>query len=271
MAEEGGNEPLVELVGSCAWPSEAYWRSFELAVLEGQDFLRPLLEIGCGDGAFTALLGICVDDGVDLNLRAVERARERSETYDAVHCMDIMEFRDKTKGLYATIFANSVFEHISDVEPVVRACLRLLKPSGRLIFTVPLVAMNQNLLIGSQWYAEFRRRQLQHRNLWSADEWRAALHAVGFVEIETLPYLPGGHCRFWDRIDFLGDAGLGRYRLAPAVRKIGSIALPRRVKASIKHSVARRLQRRRKAASCSGEDWCAALFIATKCDRSAAD
>jgi hypothetical protein len=185
--------------------------------------------------------------------------------------MDIRVFPDHTQRQYATIFANSVLEHVSDVETVLRACQRLLKHSGKLIFTVPLVDMNRHLLVRASRYAEFRRRQLQHHNLWSIGEWRAALHAVGFEEIEAVPYLPGFHCRFWDRIDVVGDLGIRRYRLATVVRKIGSLVLPKRAKVSVKGCVATRLQRRLEMTYHGGEDGCAALLIATKHERAPTD
>jgi SAM-dependent methyltransferase len=263
-ATKGASEALVELVNACTWPSEAFWRSFELAVLEEQDFRRPLLELGCGDGAFTALLGLVVDEAVDLNPRAVERARAHSETYGAVHCMDIRQLPHEAQGRYATIFANSVLEHIPDVETVLRACHRLLKDSGVLVFTVPVADMNRHLLIRANAYAEFRRRQLQHHNLWSVDGWRTALHAAGFEEVEAVPYLSGFHCRYWDRIDVVGDLGIDRYRVGSAVRKIGSLVLPRRAKLSVKARIVARLQRRLAWVSDDTDDCCATLLMATK-------
>src|SRR5437868_3674690 len=101
MRVEAATDELVELVDACTWPSEAFWRSFELAVLEERNFRQPLLEVGCGDGAFTSLLGIAVDDGIDLNPRAVERARARHETYRAVHCMDIRALPGDAESRYA--------------------------------------------------------------------------------------------------------------------------------------------------------------------------
>lgn len=264
LKPEGSTDALVDLVDGCTSPSEAFWRTFELAVLEEYDFPRPVLELGCGDGAFTALLGIAVDEGVDLNPRAVERARALSQTYGAVHCIDIRAFPHNVEARFATIFANSVLEHIPEVETVLRVCQRLLKPSGRLIFTVPLVDMNRHLFIRAAWYAEFRRRQLQHHNLWSIDEWRNALDAAGFEGIEVVPYLPGFQCGYWDRIDFLGDLGVGRYRVATAVRRLGSLVLPKAGKLWVSRHVTTHIRRQLEATSDSETDMCAALLIATK-------
>jgi hypothetical protein len=55
-------------------PSEAFWRLFELLAIREQCFSGPVLELGCGDGGFTELAGLYVDEAIDLNPRAVERA-----------------------------------------------------------------------------------------------------------------------------------------------------------------------------------------------------
>jgi hypothetical protein len=58
------------LVDVCTWPSEAFWRVYELHVLREVAFENPIFELGCGDGSFTELLGLEVEDGIDLNRRA---------------------------------------------------------------------------------------------------------------------------------------------------------------------------------------------------------
>lgn len=67
-------DEFESLLSSCAWPSEAFWRLFELQALRESTFERPILELGCGDGSFTALLLDHVDEGLDLNPRAVAKA-----------------------------------------------------------------------------------------------------------------------------------------------------------------------------------------------------
>ncbi len=62
-AEVTAEDSLTELVDACTWPSEAFWRWFELEALRRVEFDQPMLELGCGDGAFTALLGVHVEEG----------------------------------------------------------------------------------------------------------------------------------------------------------------------------------------------------------------
>jgi SAM-dependent methyltransferase len=262
----GAEESLAELVDECTWPSEAFWRWFELEALRRLAFEQPILELGCGDGAFTALLGTHVREGIDLNPRAFERARKRDDVYDRVCCADIRSLEDReAEGEYATILTNSVLEHGPDVTGVLRACERLLKPGGWLVATMPLVDMNRHLLLRSSRYAEFRRRQLQHHNLWSAPEWRSALLGAGFAHVDLMPYLPGAACRSWDPIDAIGTVGVGRYRLATALRKLASLATPPAAKERLKQRIVTGLFRRLPArATGNVADPCCGLFVAEK-------
>src|SRR3954454_21855388 len=104
------------LLDSVASPSEAYWRAFELDAVREHNLERPILEVGCGDGRIAGLLGLRVDHGIDLNPRAVERAR-RAGVFDRVTAIDVKRLQE-SPGSYATIFANSVLEHIPGVDGV---------------------------------------------------------------------------------------------------------------------------------------------------------
>jgi SAM-dependent methyltransferase len=259
-------DSLAELVDACTWPSEAFWRFFELTALRQLELERPILELGCGDGAFTAILDIHVEEGIDLNARAVERAGKRREVYKRVRCLDIRSLEHgEAEGGFATVFANSVLEHVPDVGSVLGASHRLLTPGGRLVATMPLIEMNRHLLLRSDRYAEFRRRQLQHHNLWSALEWRNALIGAGFAEVEVLPYFPGAACRSWDRLDAIGTLGVDRYRVATALRRLASLVVPPTTKRQLKALIAARLSRRLPAPLAESPDChCCGLFVAKK-------
>src|SRR2546423_15688038 len=79
------------LVDACAWPSEAFWRWFELEAVRSHRFRRPILELGCGNGRFVELAELRIDEAVDLNPRAVERARRLGHVYTRVRCGDVRE------------------------------------------------------------------------------------------------------------------------------------------------------------------------------------
>jgi SAM-dependent methyltransferase len=198
-------------------PSLAAWRAAELKALRRCTFAQPVLEIGCGNGRFTALLLERVDWGVDLNPREVELSGQGNSIYRRLGCMDArrLKFAD---GVFATVFANCVVEHIPDLARVLSECRRVLRPGGAFIATVPLIEMNQHLLLKKPWYSRLRARQLRHRHLLAESAWVAALSQAGFTTIETTPYLSARMCELWDRVDGPLSIGAGPLTLGRAYR-----------------------------------------------------
>jgi len=205
-------------------PSLAAWRAAELKALRQFTFAPPVLEIGCGNGRFTSLLIERVDWGIDVNPREVELCRRSSALYRRLECMDArrLVFAD---GVFTTVFANCVVEHIPDLARVLGECRRVLRPGGAFIATVPLVEMNRHLLLESDWYARMRAQQLQHLNLLTEEAWVKALIKAGFTRVRTTPYLSARMCELWDRVDGPLCAGAGPFTLGCAYR-LGMRLLP---------------------------------------------
>jgi SAM-dependent methyltransferase len=214
-------------------PSLAAWRAAELKALRHCTFASPVLEIGCGNGRFTSLLLPHVDWGVDLNPREVELCAKDNVLYRRLGCMDArrLKFAD---GVFATVFANCVVEHIPDLPRVFAECRRVLRPGGALIVTVPLIEMNRHLLIGSAWYTRMRAAQLQHRHLLAEQAWVAALSDAGFTTVQTTPYLSARMCELWDRVDGPLCMGAGPLTLGRAYR-FGMRLLPTPLRSKLNH------------------------------------
>lgn len=204
-------------------PSQSMWRAFELKILrelrKDVDLESPTLEIGCGDGAFGALIFDSIDDGIDINPRSLERCRQKQHVYKRIHCMDARAIQFPEDS-YRTIFANCVIEHIPDLGKVLEDSYRTLMPGGKFVATVPLREMNNYLLLRTNWYTEMRCRQLQHVNLLTENEWKEAFRRVGFAEVKSFPYLSGKDCRLWDVLDFPICIGRGRYTVSAVLRLI---------------------------------------------------
>lgn len=255
---------MVEMVRSFNWPSESFWRAFELSALCGQEMSPPVLELGCGTGSFSELAGLHVDEGIDLSNRSVGMARRRTAVYDAVRCMDIRDLGAQFHQQFSTVFANSVLEHVPDVEQVLAASCRVLVPGGRLITTVPLIEMNDHLCFRARWYAEWRRQTLEHHNLWSSERWSSTLQAAGFDSVEFVGYLDPASCRFWDTIDLIGALGLGRARLSVAYRRGLWPILSPSLRRCIECRLASFLDRKFRQADHSPPKPSAALLVATR-------
>src|SRR5580658_3859120 len=206
-------------------PSLAAWRAAELKALRQCTFAPPVLEIGCGNGRFASLLLPRVAWGIDLNPREIELCSGRNGLYGRLSCMDArrLKFAD---GVFATVFANCVVEHIPDLHRVLAECRRVLRPGGAFIATVPLIEMNRHLLLSSAWYARLRAGQLQHLNLLAEDAWVAALSKAGFSTVRTTPYLSARMCELWDRVDGPLCMGAGPLTLGRTYR-VGLRLLPK--------------------------------------------
>ena len=169
-----------------------------------------------------------------------------------------MSFGDAS---YRTVFANCVLEHIPDLPGVLADCCRVLQFGGAFVATVPLLRMNDHLMVRFRWYARWRQSNLVHLNLLTEQGWKDLFHAAGFSSVECSPYLSGRNCRLWDRIDAFVDLGLGRYRLGAAVGKVlerSPAGLSRRVYERVASWLAPQID------TVIGDDACAMLLIARK-------
>jgi SAM-dependent methyltransferase len=247
-------------------PSLAAWRAAELKALRQCAFAPPVLELGCGNGRFASLLLPQVDWGIDVNPREVDLCARGNATYRRLGCMDArrLKFAD---GVFATVFANCVMEHIPDLASVLAESRRVLRPGGVLIATVPLIEMNRHLLLSSSWYARCRAAQLRHLHLLTEEAWAAALSKAGFSTVRITPYLSARMCELWDRVDGPLCMGAGPVTLGRTYR-LGLRILPKSLRSGLnrrwQHYFVRALQEN------PAEMPCAVLIEAAVADQPAA-
>jgi SAM-dependent methyltransferase len=234
-------------------PPVGLWRAVELRVAAGEQYNRPLLDLGCGDGLVGRVLfgtGKTVDVGLDRWANQVRRA-VRSGVYRHVHVADGHRLPYPT-GTFATVYSNSVLEHISDVGSVVREAGRVLRIGGRFIFTVPSDAFRHLLdgyarrmaagdILGAERYAAGVDTRLEHLHYHTPAEWQRLLVTAGMTLIKARYYIPEEVERLWDRMN--ARFGIGQRRSAwsmlvsPRLRFLGHQAIVRRI-------VVRQLSRR---------------------------
>ncbi len=193
-------------------PSLGLWRAAEVAALREVDYLRPILDVGCGDGLVTSLVVRRADIGVDPWREALERAA-RAGLYERVYAAPMQRARIPP-GSVGSVISNSVLEHLAPVDAVLRTIGRVLRPGGVLAFTVPTPAFSRFLALPFARYAAWRNRTYGHLNLWSVDEWRYHLRLAGLELESTRPYLRRRLVAAWDLLELMQGVWVGGRRLA---------------------------------------------------------
>ena len=198
---------LLKLQG----PSLGLWRAAEVAALREQVFEPPVLDLGCGDGLVTSLVLSRVAVGLDPDKKALERAARHGlyEQFEAVPAEEMQ----LPRGSIGTVFSNSVLEHLPHLDAVLEAVARVLRPGGRLIFTIPTEAFSRWLVLPSTRYADWRNRQLCHVNLWPTGRWVEHLHNAGLEVEQVRPYLKHGWVSLWDALELSQQIWIARKRL----------------------------------------------------------
>lgn len=213
--------------------SPAAWalvRAAEVDVLSGVPFKHPILDVGCGDGFFTKVLleekgEKYFDWGLDLSRSEVERAR-KSKTYKDVIVAGVakMPFDD---ARFATVFSNGTLEHIKEIDKALAEISRVLKPGGRLVFTVPSKYLTSYLFFSNffPFYGYLFNKIFAHYNLFDHNQWERLLRKEGLKIIGYEYYNPKGQIYLHDILTWLALPSLvnkklfGRWILFPAFRQ----------------------------------------------------
>jgi predicted TPR repeat methyltransferase len=112
------------------------------ALLAAQGGLKPpweVLDLGCGTG----LVGVEISSrsrrlaGVDLAPKMIDRARERG-VYTELYCADLMEalaYENSRETHYDVVTAADVFIYVGQLDDVIPAIRRVLRPDGLFAFS----------------------------------------------------------------------------------------------------------------------------------------
>ena len=98
---------------------------------------KNVLDLGCGTGT----CGIFLKDksknliGVDISKNMVQKAEEK-HIYNALFTQDIMDFIQNTKEQFDLVISADVFCYINKLIDIFKEIHKILKPSGKFIFTV---------------------------------------------------------------------------------------------------------------------------------------
>lgn len=235
---------LTELLNAYWFaPPVALWRAVELRTAAQESFPRPLLDLGCGDGLTAGVLfgARGVDLGLDAWADPLARAA-RSGVYRWVQRGDALRL-PYADGRFATVFSNSVLEHIPQPAVALQEVGRVLaRPGGRFVFTVPSDAFTRLLYfyrlrltrqdpVGAQRYAREVDMRLGHHHYHSPQEWADLLAEAGMALEKARYYIPEPVEHLWDRMNVrfgVGQRSLWGLLVSPRLRSLGYQSLLRR-------------------------------------------
>lgn len=167
-----------------------YLRAVEGRFYEDIDLVNPVLDVGIGDGHFSATtLPGQIEAGIDPSYRSLREAKSFSAANSLICANgDSLPFAGEC---FNTVISNSVLEHILDVDSVLKEINRLLKPGGLFVICVPNDNFTQNLSLArlskalglknfTVWYQRLFNKISRHFHPDKTEVWKKRLEQAGF-------------------------------------------------------------------------------------------
>jgi SAM-dependent methyltransferase len=95
---------------------------------------RSVLDVGCGEGAFSSCIPGLRYRGLELNPRAIEQGRRKG--LDIV-AQTIAQHAATHSRSYDAVVSFQVLEHVPDARGFLAGCIECVKPGGLMIVSVP--------------------------------------------------------------------------------------------------------------------------------------
>ncbi|HTX09592.1 MAG TPA: class I SAM-dependent methyltransferase [Solirubrobacteraceae bacterium] len=164
---------------------------------------RRLLDIGCSNGAYLALMRQLGWEtmGIEPDAGAVDQARNRGLE---VRRGTIADLSPETDGAFDYITLGHVLEHIHDPVEALRAVRRVLAPRGALWIATPNLDSLNRLVFGRYWRALDPPR---HLVLFNPVSLAALLARLGFSEVRMVRPIASAD---WHIRESLGVVGMHR-------------------------------------------------------------
>ncbi len=209
----------------------ALLRAVEARFYEDISLPGPVLDLGCGDGHFASLaFQEPLEMGLDPWWGPIQEAGTRSSYQDLV-CAE-GDHMPYPSDYFSSAVSNSVLEHISDLDPVIKETARVLKPGAPFIFCVPNHRFLSTLSISNgldkiklrglaDLYRGFFNRISRHYNCDSYETWKERLEKFGFMIEDSWDYFPPAafHVLEWGHYfgvpSWVAKLIFGRWILAP--------------------------------------------------------
>jgi 2-polyprenyl-3-methyl-5-hydroxy-6-metoxy-1,4-benzoquinol methylase len=145
-----------------------------------------VLEVGCGFGSFLDLVQEkrqAGAKGIDLSSAAIEVAQSQRRD---VAVEDVVELAAREPESFDVVCAFQVLEHVPDPRGFLEACVRLLKPGGRLCIGVP----NNDSYLGKQQLDEALLNQPPHHITRWSTKTLTSLASLFPLEVRRIEFEP---------------------------------------------------------------------------------
>jgi SAM-dependent methyltransferase len=151
--------------------------------------IRPgerVLDLGCGAGRFVGALREAGADpvGVEIAAAALERARRNVPEAD-FRLLEPDGSVPLEHGSVDLVWCSEVLEHVADVAHLLLEARRVLKPSGRLLVTVPFHGRVQAALLVVTRFDRHFDPLGQHLRFFTGTSLERTLVASGFTDVRV--------------------------------------------------------------------------------------
>lgn len=157
-------------------------RANEALAIRTVKLLPPILDLGCGDGRFALFTfgRTKIEVGLDKDSKEATKAK-KTGTYKKAVVGDAANIPLANES-FASVIANSVLEHVKNLDKALTEVARILQKSGLFVLTVPtpLVSRYQFWAKFIPGYTWFKKRLWRHINYFGKGQWQKKLKKAGF-------------------------------------------------------------------------------------------